>query len=54
MLPPIVDDLMLLENGVPMYDHDRDKVVLVVSPLLFINADNLATLKFLMHNAFHC
>lgn len=34
MLPPLVDDLCLLEKGIEMYSAQYDKYVLVVSPIL--------------------
>ncbi|KAL0078267.1 hypothetical protein F4703DRAFT_1945569 [Phycomyces blakesleeanus] len=40
MLPPLVDDMKKLENGIPMYSIVHRQTVLVVAPLLVIQADN--------------
>lgn len=40
ILQSIVDDLKKLEDGVEMFDKEFQQVVLVVSLILFINADN--------------
>ncbi|KAG2192019.1 hypothetical protein INT47_008245 [Mucor saturninus] len=49
MLPPIVDDLYLLEKGIEMYTAQHDQYVLVVSPLLFISGDNPRHSQLAMH-----
>ncbi|CAO3657042.1 unnamed protein product [Mucor hiemalis] len=49
MLPPLVDDLRKLEAGVPMYSVAHDGTVLVVAPLLLIQADNYRHSKLSMH-----
>ncbi|CAO3656235.1 unnamed protein product [Mucor hiemalis] len=53
MLKPLVDDLVELKKGITMYDHEQKEVVLVVSPILFINADNPrhADVSCTMHSA---
>ncbi|CAO3622172.1 unnamed protein product [Mucor hiemalis] len=49
MLPPIVDDLLTLENGVEMYSIVEKENVLVVAPLLLIQADNYRHSELSMH-----
>lgn len=45
----VVDDLVMLENGVEMYSITHDEVVLVVVPLLLIQADNWRHSELAMH-----
>lgn len=40
MAEPIVDNLLKLEEGLPMYDALLGQQVLVVAPVMFIIADN--------------
>ncbi|KAG1439802.1 hypothetical protein G6F56_012167 [Rhizopus delemar] len=40
MLPPIVDDLLKLEEGMEMFAEEHDETVLVTFPLTFMSADN--------------
>ena len=49
MLPPLVDDLCALEEGIEMYSVIHDDYVLVVAPLLFIQADNYRHSELTMH-----
>ncbi|KAI9244212.1 hypothetical protein EDC94DRAFT_667540 [Helicostylum pulchrum] len=49
MLPPLVDDLCSLEEGVEMYSAVYNKYVLVISPILFISGDNPRHSQLAMH-----
>ncbi|CAO3655759.1 unnamed protein product [Mucor hiemalis] len=49
MLPPLVEDLKRLESGIPMYSIAHKETVLVVAPLLFIQADNYRQSELSMH-----
>lgn len=49
MLPAIVDDLVELEKGVEMYSISHKETVLVVAPLLLIQADNYRHSELSMH-----
>lgn len=49
MLPPLVDDLCRLETGIEMYSALHNDYVLVVAPLLFIQADNYRHAELSMH-----
>ncbi|KAG1454565.1 hypothetical protein G6F56_007290 [Rhizopus delemar] len=49
VLPPLVDDLLELEKGVMMYSIAHNQIVLVVAPLLLIQADNYRHSELSMH-----
>lgn len=49
MCGPIVDDLLVLEKGVRMYDALLKKEVLVISPVLCILCDNVRASELLNH-----
>ncbi|KAL9536875.1 hypothetical protein MBANPS3_012293 [Mucor bainieri] len=49
ILPPLVDNLVELEDGIEMYSVSHGERVLVVAPLLFIQADNHRQSALCMH-----
>ncbi|CAO3698647.1 unnamed protein product [Rhizopus stolonifer] len=49
MLPPLVDDLCALEEGIEMYSVIHDDYVVVVAPLLFMQADNYRHSELTIH-----
>ncbi|KXN71499.1 hypothetical protein CONCODRAFT_5751, partial [Conidiobolus coronatus NRRL 28638] len=42
LIPTIVDDLLMLEKGIQVYSINEKKIITVIAPLLWINADNPA------------
>ena len=40
MAEALVDDLLKLEEGIPMYDASVQETVLVVAPVMLVIADN--------------
>ncbi|KAL9552455.1 hypothetical protein MBANPS3_003754 [Mucor bainieri] len=49
MLPPLVDDLVSLEEGIEVYSISHREKVLLAAPLLFIQADNHRQSEMSMH-----
>lgn len=49
MLPALVEDLSRLENGIEMYSEEHGDYILVVAPLLMIQADNHRQSELVMH-----
>lgn len=58
MLPPLVDNLCLLEDGIEVFSAIHNEYVLVVAPILFIACDNPRHSQLGMHkgtnSCFYC
>ena len=49
MSEPIVDDLVMLEQGVHMYDSYLDTMVFVILPVVCLLCDNVRASELLNH-----
>ena len=49
MVPPLVEDLLRLENGIQMYDASKGTEVLVFAPVMSILCDNPRASELLNH-----
>ena len=49
MVPPFIEDLLRLENGIQVYDASKDTKVLVFAPVMSILCNNPQASELLNH-----